>query len=882
MKHANYIGKVIEYTMLIVQTRYCFLLKGLILAFILIILAEGEVKGQDIYRDENEVPAFSYDEIPVLVRIEGYGNFYIDAIYAKNDLLYVNISELFKLLQIPCIVGQKGDSLGGFIENESRKYSVDFTNGQVKTGHKTLNIQTGLKKELGSIYMESSLFAEAFGITLTFNFRSLTIILKSDFELPIIKYQRIEKLRDNMAKVKGEIIADTIVQRNYHVFRFGTVDWSVASSQTGEKLTENRFGISVGTEFLFGEADIAINYSDQYKFDNRQLYYLWRWVDNDKSLIKQAQVGKISNQTISFINAPVVGAVVRNSPTTVRKAKGYYIINELTEPNWTVELYINDVMVDYTTADASGLYLFKVPIVYGYTTLKLKFYGPLGEERIEERTMNVPYTVMPTGEFEYSLSAGMVQDSSKSHFGKAEFNYGVNRFLTVGGGMEYLSSIPNGAYIPYARATFQPFSKLTINAEYDHGVKARGLLDYYFGKSALLEIDYSKYKEGQLATQFNALEERKVRLSVPFRYKKIIGFSKFDYTQFVYKPFNYNQVNITISAYYKQFSANSSTQLNWIDQKSAYVTSNLALSYRLKHGYIIRPSAQYNVSGSKFITYKIAIEKSIPKGYLTATYERNVLSDDNLFSINFKYDLNFARTNVNATHRNGNIILSESAQGSLAFGSGNNYIHGSNNSSVSKGGISLYPFLDLNYNGIFDANEHLVKLTSVRIMGGRAIFSKKDSIVRIPDLNAFTNCRIELDDNDLENISWRFKNKIYSVLVDPNQFKRVDVPVIPVGELSGTAYMNTDNSLKGIGRISVKIYKKDGLKVVAETLSESDGYIYFLGLKPGEYVARVDPEQLSNLDFTANPSQIEFTIKPLEQGDMVGGIDFVLTKKPEK
>jgi hypothetical protein len=88
-------------------------------------------------------------------------------------------------------------------------------------------------------------------------------------------------------------------------------------------------------------------------------------------------VGKIS--VLSF-NAPIVGATIRNTPTTVRKAKGSYIINVSTEPLWTVELYINNVLVDFTTADAAELrYLFNVPIVYRFTTLKLKYYGPTGE-----------------------------------------------------------------------------------------------------------------------------------------------------------------------------------------------------------------------------------------------------------------------------------------------------------------------------------------------------------------------------------------------------------------------------------------------------------------------------------------------------------------------
>ena len=82
--------------------------------------------------------------------------------------------------------------------------------------------------------------------------------------------------------------------------------------------------------------------------------------------------------------------------------------------------------------------------------------------------------------------------------------------------------------------------------------------------------------------------------------------------------------------------------------------------------------------------------------------------------------------------------------------------------------------------------------------------------------------------------------------------------------------------MKGIGRILVKFYKKNSDKVVAETLSESDGYIDYMGLAPGEYVARVDAGQMKNLNFTVDPPQREFTIKTSVDGDIVGGIDFVL------
>ena len=873
-----------------------FWVKGLLL-LILFYFTKPAAIGQATLTESADAPLVTYEEIPVRLMVEGYKMFYIDAIYGNNKKLFVNVEDLFNTLDIQCVTGKDGNSMSGFIEKESQIYTIDLHSKQIKIGNKLIQIKNGLSKDQDALYMESSLFAEAFGITMTFNYRALTIMLKSNFELPVLKQLRIEKLRKNVSKVKGEVIADTIVKRNYHFLKLGNMDYTIGSYQIWNGPTNHQLSLGFGTELLYGEADVMVNYYTQYQFDNRSLFYLWRWVDNDKSVIKQAQLGKISGQSISFLDAPIVGATIRNTPTTIRKASGYHTITDHTEPNWSVELYINNVLVDFTKADASGLYQFKVPIVYGYTTLKLKFFGPMGEERTLERTLNVPYMMMPAGEFEYGLSGGVLQDSLSSRFGRAEFNYGVNRILTIGGGTEYLSSIPNNPYIPFANFTFQPFSKMTLVGEYDHGVKTRGVMDFYFRKDALLTLDYAKFVEGQLATRFNAPEERKVKLSVPFAIKKTTGFVRLDYTQLVYKAFSYNQGNLMLSAYYQQFSANIANQFNWIGNLKPYVISDLALSWRLKNGLTIRPSGQYNFTDGKLNTCKLALEKYIPRGNFAISYEKNVLYNDYFVNVNFRYDLPGARTNLSVSKSRNTTMTSESVQGSLALGGANGYAYASNNSSTSKGGLLLYPFLDLNNNGKFDKGEHMVKITNVGIMGGRVIFSEKDLIVRIPDLNAFTTYLVELHDNDLENIAWRFRKKIYQVLIDPNQFKRVDIPVIAVGEASGMVYLNKDNVLKGQRRILVKFFKrgigKEGSQTfaesdvsynnpVAETLSESDGYLYYMGLAPGEYIVRVDPEQLKNLNMTASPETVTIKINQTAEGDIVSGLDFVLNPIPDK
>ena len=849
--------------------------KGMVLLFLFFTIYT--IQASDYIKEIHLDPINTFDEVPVEIIVKGYLRFEADVIITDTHLVYVNVEELFKNLGIFCTAENEGNILKGFIENENTHYLINFDSKQINKGDKTIKSTNGIVKKLGGIYIETSIMNEAFGLNMLFNFRSLSIKLEADFELPMVKQARLKKIRENVSKLqsKSDVIIDTIIGRNYHLFNGGVLDWSISSNQSEGEKTTNRFSLALGSELLYGEAKVAFNYYDQTKFDNRQLYYNWRWIDNDNNYIKQVQVGKIGAQSIAFLGAPLVGASFNNSPNTVRKATGTYTISEYTEPNWTVELYINDILVDYTAADASGLYEFKVPIVYGYTTLKLKFFGPLGEERIEEQTMNTPYTFMPAKVMEYNVSGGILEDGDGNNFGRGEVNYGVNRFVTIGGGVEYLSSIEDKPLIPFANIAIQPFSKMVIHMEYAHNVSLKGLLNYNFGRSAFLEVDYSKYVDGQQATLNNTNEERKIRLSLPYKLNKISGNAKLSFNQYVYDAFNFNQVDALFSGRYKNYSANASLASNWVNDEKAFMTSTVVFSRRLRNGFIIRPTFQYNITERKMMRLRAEVEKRITKMSFSASYERNVQYGTNNVFFSFKYDLPYARTGFTSSYSNNQYSISESAQGSLAFGAGNGNVKAGHNSAIGKGGILCYPFLDLNQNGTKETHEPMVFIKNVKVSGGKAITSEKDSIVRISDLNAFINYNVVFSNNSLDNISWKFKHNTYQILVDPNQYKKVDIPILVVGEVSGMVYLNKNDAVKGQGRITIQIYDNKGNKV-AETLSESDGYYSYLGLKPGTYSIKINEEQLKKLGYLATPSYQKAVIKVLADGDIVDGLDFTI------
>ena len=814
-------------------------------------------------------------QLQITIYLKGNYTFEADVLISESNLLFVNIEDLFKSLKIKSVPDING--FVGFIGNEDNPYKINFETKKILIKKKKIDIADGLIQQFGIKYIDQNLLSKAFGLNFDFNPRSLSAKLTPNFELAFLKQLRIEKTKNNISRLRKEaIVADTIIPRKYHLFKFGALDWTVQSSQTtktGNKNT-NSASVSVGTELLFGAATFSTAYSDQTKFNIEQLQYDWRWINNDNKIIKQAVLGKISSQNISQLKAPLVGVSINNSSNTIRKASGYFNITDTTEPNWKVELYMNEILIDFTEADATGLYIFKVPIVYGLVTLRLKFYGPLGEERSEERTRNTPYTLAAPKELIYNFTAGVVQDSIKSRFARTDFNFGISRLLSVSAGLEYLSSSLSNPFIPFTQINFQPFSNMALNVEYAYNQNLRGLLNYNIIKNTFLLIDYTQFP----ANTSNKLNEVNVQFSKPFKNKFFSGSTLFNFRQSNYELFSFNQVNLSFSGYYNQFQMNTSSFVNWASGNSAQMNSIIGASYRLRNKLMLNASTGYNITENKFNIFSITLQKSLRKLNILALYSRDLLSNKNSFSVNAQYNLPFARTGFSSSYNDNDFNFSENAQGSLMFGGDNTLVQTRNNSAIGKGGILLHPFLDVNQNGTFDKDEKRVLLSSVNVPGAKAVISKKDKIIRILDLNAFVNYTIEFSDTSLDYISYNFKNKIYQVMVDPNQYKRVFIPIIVVGEISGTVSLKKGKNTEGQGRITLQIFDEKENKI-AETLSEFDGYYSYLGLNPGKYTVRVDPAQLKALNYQALPIAHEIVIRASEDGDIIDNLDFIIQSK---
>ncbi|MDQ6609877.1 MAG: carboxypeptidase-like regulatory domain-containing protein, partial [Bacteroidota bacterium] len=174
-----------------------------------------------------------------------------------------------------------------------------------------------------------------------------------------------------------------------------------------------------------------------------------------------------------------------------------------------------------------------------------------------------------------------------------------------------------------------------------------------------------------------------------------------------------------------------------------------------------------------------------------------------------------------------------------------------------------------------DKGEPKASGLKVRINGGRTEHNKKDTSVIISGLEAYSNYYVEFDKNSFDNIGWQLRKSSMNIVIEPNNFKLVEVPVNVVGEAAGTVYSQDDKGIIGLGRIIVNFYNSDSA-LVARTITESDGYFSYVGLKPGLYMAKIDEAQLLKLNMTATPGKLPITIKVIREGDLVEGLKFII------
>jgi hypothetical protein len=839
----------------------------------------NDLKQKDTVYFSHEPQNGEYDEILITVNVPRIGSMELSAVIYE-EVAYLPVKELFDFLKIKNTVSADLKSVEGFFIDPRATYLINKEKNELIYNGKNWSLQPGdiVVTETG-LYLRSGLFGLVFGLNCQFNFRNLAVNLVTNIELPALKEMKLEAMRKNLSQLKGEKKADTVINRRFSFFKLGMIDWSVISTQETSIKSNTHVTLGIGAKVLGGETDIFLNYYNDRPLKLKDQYYFWRYINNDHKAVRQVTLGKILANPSSTIYDGVTGIQVNNTPTTFRRSFGTYTLTDRTEPGWTVELYVNNVLVNFTKADASGFFSFEVPMVYGNSVVKLRFYGPWGEEKVHEQNLSIPFNFLPARQLEYSVNAGIVEDGLKSKFSRARFNYGLSSRITIGGGMEYLSSVSK-RIMPFVDASVRITNNMFFNGEYIHKVRAKALLSYRFPSNLRIELNYLHFDKDQQAIKINYLDEKRMVVSKSFRGAKFSGFSRLTLNQFTLsnlsKKSKYTSGELLMSAVAFGISSNLTSYLIMKDEGVPLAYSNLSMTFRLPHGFNILPQVQYEYNRKDISFVKAEVEKSLFKrGFLNVSFEKDLKNNLNIFGLGFRYNFSFMQAGFTARQNKVYSSKTTVARGSVLMDAKSSYLGLSNENNVGKGGLIIAAFLDLNNNGKREKGEPAAPGLKLKVSGGRVKRDDKDTSVRVTGLDPYTSYYVELNRNSFDNIAWQIRKPTLKVTIDPNYFTYIAVPVSILGEINGTVYLDQKGERTGLGRMLVDIYNSDST-LVMQTISEADGYFSYLGLAPGNYFARINADQINKLKMDCQPASLPFVIRNNREGDAVTGIKFTV------
>ena len=843
---------------------------------------QGNFNGQ--FNPENEPEITEYDEILITLYVPRIGSIELPALI-HNETAYLPVKELFDFLKIKNIVLSDFRIIEGFFIDVKAEYSINKIKNQIVFNGREYQLKpSDIILNSTGLYIRSGIYGQIFGLDCQFNFRNLSVKLLTNIELPAIREMKIEAMHRNLSHLKGEKKVDSIIKRSFSLLRLGMLDWSVISNSETNRPVNSRITLGVGAILMGGETNLLLNLDKNLPFNSRDQFYTWRYVNNDLKVLKQVIAGKIlPNPSSTIINA-INGIQLKNTPTTFRRSFGTYTLSNKTEPGWMVELYVNNVLIDYTKADASGFFTFEVPMVYGNSVVRLRYYGPFGEEQIKEQNLSIPFNFLPERQFEYDISAGILEDGQRSLFSRSQFSYGVSKKITIGGGMEYLSSVSKKT-MPFLTASMRLGSNLFINSEHIQGVRSTGLISYRLPSNVRLEFNYLRYNREQKAINNNFLEEKKLVISKPFRGTKYSVFSRLTINQFTngINPKNSNQTSteLLLSAVAFGISTNLTNYAIITENGVPLAFSNLSMTFRLPKRINFMPQIQYEYSLSKFSLLRMEVEKPVlNRGSINMSYEWDLKNKNYFIGLGMRINLSFVQSSFMVRQNKQSTFTAQMTRGSILFNGRTNYVGLSNQNNMGRGGLIIRPFLDLNNNGKKDKNEPAAEGLKVKMNGGRIQRNDRDTTIRVTGLEPYTNYYLDLDKSSFENISWQIQKTTLQINVNPNHFTILEIPVQVVGEVSGTVLIDTENGKKGLGRILVNIYNIDSV-LVTKTMTESDGYFHYLGLLPGDYYIMVDPDQLKNLNMQCITNVLKATVYKSRQGEFLSGFVFTVRQLPE-
>ncbi len=694
----------------------------------------------------------------------------------------------------------------------------------------------------GELWVATETLNRALGVAIRMEWADLSAIVGGSAGLPVVRRARRARRyaildqyrrpgRTEYEYTPRETLADGAV-----------FTYSLRTAPAG-RASNTSLDLGFGAKIWGGSAELRHFWQSAAGPNVSEFRASWKRAWPENRWLRQVRVGDVltNGRRAQF----VTGAVVTNAPFIRSSQFDIEPIIGRLPVGWEVELYDRGRLRGFADVGPSGAFELPLQLRYGINPFDLVLYGPGGEVIREERTVRVPFSRLPEGQFEYAAALGACRFAACSGVLSTDARYGITSQVTVQAGADvYWRANANDVWQPYALVSAAPIPAMRVTAEAVVNGHLRAAFGYEPSPNLRADIAHTAFDETGNSLFGRAFEKRRTEVSLfwrPVRWRQSVFFQaagvhssgtsnsrSFQRVAATYRP---NWVQYTVGV---KRDVIGLPNLRSIDRSGFDVTAQAVFPWRteLLRGLTVRALA--------------GVELDHGLASLQGSVGRQI---ERLFRVDLGlgwdrlggYRLDLALTSILPGPRIGTrSSVTSSGSSALLFVDGSviadpstRSIHLSDGRDLGRAGIAGFIFLDENANGIADPGERGIEGIPVRA-GGWLARTDAEGRFAAWDLFPWEVSFVEVDTLAFEDPRLVVVTPVIRVRPTPNSYLALDIPVVMGAEVSGFV------TLDGEGLPGVPVILRNlatGATIAMTTFS--DGGFYKLGVPPGDYELNV-------------------------------------------
>jgi len=801
--------------------------------------------------------------------------------YSTPEGTCIVFGDFLSALDVPMRIDLAAKKASGWAFQEEHRISIDVSAGVVTYGKSTENLTKGTVRETPEGWcVDSAALSRWFGIAVKPNTNGSALILESDVKLPVELAMERERRAAQIKPAKFDLTTLPQVKLPYRMWRAPALDFVVSGGVTYRANDGVRVDRSTS---IYAAGEIAtLSYDARLSTDVKGIPSSVRISayrsDPDATLLGPLKathfgVGDVAglDTGLGGSGASGRGAVITNRPLYNPTAFDKTRFEGDLPVGWEAEIYRNGELLAFARPTASSRYTFEdVPLLYGENEISIVMYGPQGQIRTREETINVGQENVPAGKTWYWAGANQpgrdviaFHDSPETlNLPKAQaavsLEHGIDDRMSVGAiartmlvGDERLTFVEGSV----RRSIGPALVEVGAAWESNGGRAAHAQLLAKFGKvnvSGEALVTDKFHLEGQQLRR--SLRDFKLAVDTPIN---------------VGRTFVSAHSDVRLIKYY-----DSSSQLEAAARLSTSIRRfNLATDVRFRKQYLANGPAppgdvEVSLMGSGgfgnvrlrgYGTVEVAPETRFRAAELSAYWSASEHVD---WEGALAYDPGAHRARMRVSHirRIDTMALSVTGEaatdGSVAVGFNLNFSldpnHGfglSREPLAAAGAIRATVYRDRNDNGVRDPSEPFEK--GAVVTTGTRISDKTTNdrgSVLVSGLANYMPVAVGIDSTSLDDPNLVPKKALQVVVPRPGVPADVEIGLVGGGDIEGAVVKNGGLGFEGL---TLELLDATG-KVVGTAQTDYDGYFLFERVAYGLYSVRVAADSATAAKISAD------------------------------